>query len=188
MGVLLAVVLAASLVWYLAGVVEARPVVNVGVTLLGFVWVGLLGSFAGLLLHLPYGRHLFLSAVIPTVVADLVAWFAGSQLGAHQFAPHTSPGKTWEGFIAGGIAALVAGAIIGKEVSPWGGVVHGLELGLVVAIVAPLGDLVQSMVKRDLRLKDSGAFLPGHGGLLDRFDSLLFVLPATYFLVAVLHL
>jgi len=186
--VLMVVVLAASLVWYLGRVVEARPVVNSAVTLLGFAWVGLLGSFAGLLLQAPYGRHLFLSAVVTTVVADIAAWFAGSQFGSHPLAPHTSPGKTWEGFIAGGIAALVTGAVIGRYLSPWGGLLHGLELGLVVAIVAPVGDLVQSMVKRDLRLKDSGAFLPGHGGLLDRFDSLLFVLPATYFLVAVLHL
>ena len=186
--VMLVAVLAASLVWYLARVVEARPVVNVAVTLLGFAWVGILGSFAGLLLQAPYGKHLFLAAVVPTVVADMAAWFAGSQFGSHQLAPHTSPGKTWEGFIAGGIAAVVAGAVIGKEVTPWGGILHGLELGLVVALAAPVGDLVQSMIKRDLRLKDSGALLPGHGGLLDRFDSVLFVLPATYFLASVLHL
>jgi phosphatidate cytidylyltransferase len=186
--VLFVVVLGASLVWYLVRVVEARPVVNVAVTVFGFAWVGALGSFAGLLLHAPYGKRLFLAAVIPTAVADMAAWFAGSQFGSHQLAPHTSPGKTWEGFVAGGVSALVAGALIGKYLSPWGGIVHGLELGLTVAIVAPLGDLVQSMVKRDLRLKDSGNLLPGHGGLLDRFDSLLFVLPATYFLVAVLHL
>lgn len=103
-------------------------------------------------------------------------------------APHVSPGKTWEGVIAGGVAALVAGVVIGSQVAPWGGARHGIELGIVVAVLAPLGDLVQSMIKRDLRLKDSGAFLPGHGGLLDRFDSLLFVLPATYYLATVLHL
>jgi phosphatidate cytidylyltransferase len=103
-------------------------------------------------------------------------------------APATSPSKTWEGFAAGAIAALVAGAVIGNQVSPWGGVRHGLELGLVIAVVAPVGDLVQSMVKRDLRLKDSSSLLPGHGGLLDRFDSLLLALPATYFLATALHL
>jgi phosphatidate cytidylyltransferase len=182
------VVLFASLVWYLGRVVEARPVVNVAVTVLGFAWVGALGSYAGVLLQATDGRHLFLGAIIPTVVADLVAWFVGSRFGTHPLAPATSPSKTWEGFIAGGIAALVAGAVIGNRLSPWGGMKHGLELGLVVAVVAPIGDLVQSMVKRDLRLKDSGALLPGHGGLLDRFDSLLFVLPATYFLVVVLHI
>jgi CDP-diglyceride synthetase len=186
--VVLVVVVCASLVWYLARVVEARPVVNVAVTVFGFAWVGILGSFAGLMLAAPRGEHLFLGAVIPTVVADLAAWFAGSRFGSHQLASAISPSKTWEGFVAGGIAALVAGAVIGSRVSPWGGVRHGLELGLVIAVVAPVGDLVQSMIKRDLRLKDSSSLLPGHGGLLDRFDSLLLVLPATYFLATVLHL
>ncbi len=158
------------------------------VTVFGFAWVGVLGSFSALLLRAHLGSHLFLGALVPTVVADMGAWFVGSRLGRHPMAPTISPSKTWEGFIGGGIAALVAGAVIGSRVSPWGGIRHGLELGLVVALVAPLGDLVQSMVKRDLRLKDSGALLPGHGGLLDRFDSLLFVLPATYFLVLVLHI
>ena len=186
--VMFVVVVAASLLWYLVRVVDARPVVNVAVTVVGYAWVGVFGSFAGLLLKAPYGKHLFLAAVVTTVVCDVAAWLVGSAFGSHLMAPRTSPGKTWEGFVAGGVAALVAGAIIGKEVTPWGGATHGLELGLMVAIVAPLGDLVQSMVKRDLHLKDSGSLLPGHGGLLDRFDSLLFVLPATYFLVAVLHL
>ena len=186
--VILVVVVCASLVWYLARVVEARPVVNVAVTVFGFAWVGILGSFAGLMLAAPRGEHLFLGAVVPTVVADLAAWFAGSRFGSHPLAPAISPSKTWEGFGAGGIAALVAGAVIGSQVAPWGGVRHGLELGLVIAVVAPVGDLVQSMIKRDLRLKDSSSLLPGHGGLLDRFDSLLLALPATYFLATVLHL
>jgi phosphatidate cytidylyltransferase len=186
--VVIAVVVCASLVWYLARVVEARPVVNVAVTVLGFCWVGVLGSFAGLLLAAHHGSHLFLGAIVPTIAADVVAWFIGSQFGSHPLAPAVSPSKTWEGVIAGGIAALIAGAIIGNQLAPWGGARHGLELGLVVAVVAPLGDLVQSMLKRDLRVKDSGSLLPGHGGLLDRFDSLLFVLPATYFLAEALHI
>lgn len=186
--VVAAVVLGASLVWYLARVVEARPVVNVAVTFFGFAWVGLLGSFAGLLLAAHKGEHLFLGAIVPTIAADVAAWFAGSRFGSHQLAPRTSPGKTWEGVIGGAVAALVAGAIIGKEVAPWGGLRYGLLLGALIAIAAPLGDLAQSMLKRDLRLKDSGALLPGHGGLLDRFDSLLFTLPVTYFLAVALHL
>ena len=183
-----ALVVMATLTWYLVRVVEARAVVNSAVTLFGFVWVGGLGSFAGVLLAQHHGAGIFFGAVVPTVVADMVAWFAGSRFGSHPLAPTVSPGKTWEGFLAGAVAALVAGAVVGKFVVPWGGASRGLVLGLVVAIAAPLGDLAQSMVKRDLRLKDSGALLPGHGGLLDRFDSLLFVLPATYFLVTVLHI
>ena len=87
-----------------------------------------------------------------------------------------------EGFIGGLIAAVIVGAIVGKEVTPWGGMRHGLVLGLIVGIVAPAGDLFESMIKRDLGVKDSGSALPGHGGLLDRFDSLLLALPAAYYL------
>ena len=188
LSVVFVIVLAASLVWYLARVVEARPVVNIAVTVMAFAWVGVLGSFAGLLLQARFGERLFLGAIVPTVVADVVAWFAGSRFGSHPLARSISPGKTWEGVLGGGAAAILAAAIIGSRVAPWGGVRHGIELGLVIAVVAPVGDLVQSMVKRDLRLKDSGSLLPGHGGLLDRFDSLLFVLPATYYLATVLHL
>ncbi len=186
--VVFALVVGASLVWYLARVTEARPVVNVAVTLLAFAWVGVLGSYAGLLLQAHDGKHLFLAAVAPAVAADVVAWFVGSRVGQHQLAPRTSPSKTWEGLAAGAFAALVAGVVIGKNLAPWGGLKHGLELGVVIAIVGPVGDLAQSMVKRDLHLKDSGRLLPGHGGLFDRFDSLLFALPATYYLAVVLHL
>lgn len=186
--VVVTVVLVASFVWYLARVVEARPVVNAAVTFLVFSWVGILGSFAGLLLAAHKGSHLFLGAVVPTVACDIAAWFAGSRIGTHHLAPHTSPGKTWEGAIAGAIVAVIVGAVIGHELAPWGGLRHGVELGVVIAIAAPVGDLVQSMVKRDLHLKDSGVLLPGHGGLLDRFDSMLFVLPAVYFLAIALHL
>ena len=186
--VVFVVVVGASLVWYLAGVAEARPVVNVAVTVLAFAWIGMLGSYAGLLLQASSGKHLFFGAVVPAVAGDVAAWFIGSRFGQHTLAPSTSPGKTWEGLVAGGVAALAAGAVIGRELAPWGGVRHGLELGLLIAIVGPVGDLAQSMVKRDLHLKDSGSILPGHGGLFDRFDSLLFALPAAYYLAIVLHL
>lgn len=186
--VVAAVVLGATFAWYLVRVVEARPLVNAAVSFLVFAWVGVFGSFAGLLLQAHEGSHLFFGAVVPTVLCDVAAWFVGSRLGAHHLAPHTSPGKTWEGAVAGALVAVVAGAIIGHELSPWGGLRHGLELGILVAVAAPLGDLVQSMLKRDLRLKDSSALLPGHGGLLDRFDSLLFVLPTVYLLALALHL
>lgn len=177
-----------TLLWYLLRVVEARPLINVAVTVVAFVWVGVLASFGGLLLRSHGGRGLFLGAVLVTVVADMLAYFVGRSLGSHQLAPRTSPGKTWEGVIAGGVAALIAGAIIGRELSSWGGLGHGLLLGLVAAVVAPVGDLGQSMIKRDLGVKDSGSILPGHGGLFDRFDSLLLVLPAAYYLAVCLKL
>jgi phosphatidate cytidylyltransferase len=183
-----AVVFVATMLWYLLGVVDARPVANVSATLMIYLWVGFLGSFAGLLLRAPNGRGLFLGAVLPTVAADVVAYVIGSRIGSRTLAPDVSPSKTVEGVIAGGVAALVVGAIVGSQVTPWGGIKHGLLLGLVVAVVAPVGDLFESMIKRDLAVKDSGSALPGHGGLLDRFDSLLVVLPAAYFLASLFNL
>lgn len=179
-----ALTFAGSMVWYMLRIVDARPLANIAVTNLMFIWVGLLGSFGALLLRAHDGRGLFLGAVIVAVGADVAAYFAGSQLGNRSMAPSVSPGKTWEGAAAGLLAALIIGAIIGKAVDPWGGMKHGLVFGLLVGIVGPIGDLSESMIKRDLGIKNSGNLIPGHGGLLDRFDAVLFVLPVAYYLAA----
>jgi phosphatidate cytidylyltransferase len=186
--VVLAVVLCASLLWYLARVTEAPPVVNVAITVTGFAWVGLSASFSGSLLQAPMGPHLFLGAVVPAVAAGSAAWLARGRPGSRSVASGANPSKTWRGFVAGGTAALLAGAVIGRQVAPWGGVLHGLELGLLVAIVAPGGSLVYAMVKSDLRSKGPAVLLPGNRGFLDYLSSLLFVLPAAYFLATVLHI
>lgn len=181
-----------SFLWYFFGVVRARPTVNVAVTLFVFLWVGVLGSFAALLLALPdrEGIAFLLGAILATAGYDIGGLFFGKQMGSRPLAPEISPTKTVEGLLGGMAAAvfvavLVVGVVPG--ISPWTSG-KALLLGLVVAVVAPLGDLCQSMVKRDLGVKDMGALLPGHGGVLDRFDSLLFVLPATYYLVQLLDL
>jgi phosphatidate cytidylyltransferase len=180
----LAVVLvfAGSMMWYLLRIVEARPLANVAVTTTAFVWVGVLGSYSALMLRGHHGKGVLLGAVVVAIAADIAAFVAGRWIGSRPMAASISPGKTVEGFVGGLIAALIVGAIIGKELTPWGGLRHGLELGLVVGLVAPAGDLFESMIKRDLGVKDSGSTLPGHGGLLDRFDSILLVLPAAYYL------
>ena len=174
-------VFAGAMTWYLMGIVEARPLANAAVTTSTFVWVGVLGSYAALMLRSHHGKGLFLGAVIVAVVADIAAFLVGRAVGSRAMAPNVSPGKTVEGFTGGLIAAIVAGAIIGKELAPWGGMKHGLVLGLVVGVAAPLGDLMESMIKRDLGVKDTGSVLPGHGGLLDRFDSVLVALPAAFY-------
>jgi len=174
-------VFAGAMTWYLMGIVEARPLANAAVTTTTFVWVAILGSYASLMLRSHHGKGLFLGAVVVAVVADVAAFLVGRAVGSRAMAPNVSPGKTVEGFTGGLIAAIVAGAIIGKELAPWGGMKHGLVLGLVVGIVAPLGDLLESMIKRDLGVKDTGSVLPGHGGLLDRFDSVLLALPAAFY-------
>ncbi len=175
-----------AMLWYLTGVVKGRPLMNVAVTVLGFFYVGILGSFAALLLTAPHndGIGLLLGAVLTTSAYDAGAFFAGRAFGRTPLAPDISPGKTVEGMIGACAATLVAGIIVG-QIAPWD-LKRGVALALVVMVVAPLGDLCESMLKRDLGVKDMGAILPGHGGVLDRIDALLFVVPATWYLMRIL--
>ena len=178
-----------ALLWFMFGVVRARPTMNVGVTLLGVIWVGFLGSFAALLLRAPERRGIafLLGAIIATVAYDVGAMVVGARSGRTPLAPEISPNKTWEGIMGGAGAALLASVLIVGRIHPWD-LGSSLALGLVIAFMAPLGDLSQSLIKRDLGVKDMGTLLPGHGGVMDRFDALLFVLPATYYLVRLLQL
>ena len=189
----LVLLVAGSFIWYLARVEPAAdPVSGLLSTVFVFVWIGALGSFAALLLNpnlFPdrHGIAFVLAAVIVTVTDDVASLLIGSAMGRHQLAPSISPNKSWEGLIGGGLAAILVSVVVVHFIHPWT-VGKALVFGIVVAIVAPLGDLSQSMLKRHLGLKDMGRLLPGHGGLLDRFDGLLFVLPATYFVVKAFHL
>lgn len=191
-GVVIAITTVAALLWYLLGVERGRPTVNLAATIVGFVWVGVLGSYAALLLspHLFPNRHgeaFFLGAVLATVAYDVGALVVGARQGRHRMAPSVSPNKTWEGMIGGVVTCLVvSGALVGR-IHPWG-TANALALGVVVCVLAPLGDLCESLVKRDLGIKDMGSILPGHGGVLDRLDALLFVIPATFYLVRLLHI
>jgi phosphatidate cytidylyltransferase len=170
--------------WYLTEVVHARPTVNIALTMLVFVYVGVLGGFAGMLLKDSDGVGWVAGVVICAVGYDVVAWFVGSQMGRTPLLPRISPNKTLEGLLAGAGAAIVLGGFVGAILHPWAdyGVGAGLLLGILVAVTAPIGDLAESMLKRDLGVKDLGAILPGHGGVLDRFDGILFALPAAFYL------
>ncbi len=189
--VLIALSVAGTMCWYLVGVTRRNVVANMSVTLLGIGWIAGLGAFAGLLLDptaFPdrHGVAYLLGAAVATVAYDVGGYVVGSRLGKHKLAPAVSPNKTWEGLVGGSAAAFIVSIAIVSQVSPWS-VGRAFLLGLVVAVVAPIGDLVESMIKRDLNLKDMGTLLPAHGGVLDRVDALLFVLPATYFLVRLFH-
>jgi phosphatidate cytidylyltransferase len=184
---------AGAFIWYLARVEpSAEPVTGLTSTVFVFVWVGVFGSFTALLLDpnvFPdrHGIAFILAAVIVTVADDIASLLVGSSMGRHPLAPSISPNKSWEGLIGGALAAILVSVVVVHFIHPWT-VSKALVYGVVVAVVAPLGDLSQSMIKRNLGIKDMGRLVPGHGGVLDRVDSLLFVVPATYFVVKALNL
>ncbi len=181
-----------TLVWYLFGIERGSPVAGTAATLLTVGWVSLLGAYAGLLLSpstFPdrHGIAFLLGAIIATVANDVGALVIGGWLGSHPLAPKISPNKTWEGLFGGTVFSILFSTVVVGSIHPWSASNAAL-LGVVVAVVAPLGDLCESLLKRDLGLKDMGRLLPGHGGVLDRVDALLFVLPATYYLVRALNI
>jgi phosphatidate cytidylyltransferase len=180
-----------TVLWYLVGVTRAQPTNNAAVTIFGVAWIGLLGSFAALMLKFPNGRGMLIGVIVATVAADVAGFATGRRMGRTALAPEISPNKTVEGLVGGAVGAIVASVVV-LHLNPWGlapwDMGSALALGVVVAVAAPLGDLCESMVKRDLGIKDMGSVLPGHGGLLDRFDAMLFTLPAAYYLIRLLEL
>ena len=171
----------------LNGISETRApaTVAIGVTVLGSAWIGLGLSFAVLMRDLPDNARLATFTVLLCVfAADTVAYFGGRVFGRHKLAPALSPGKTWEGFVLGTAAAvLVAFFALYQDRNTYLSIAEALALGVVVALAAAAGDLFESALKRDMQVKDTGRLLGGHGGMLDRIDSLLFAIPAGYYLI-----
>ncbi|SCL51552.1 phosphatidate cytidylyltransferase [Micromonospora citrea] len=149
------------------------------------VYVPFLGGFAALLAAVPEDGHLrVLATLVAVVLSDTGGYAAGVSFGKHPMAPSVSPKKSWEGFAGSVTAAALGSALLLWllfDVAPWWGAVFGLA----VSGAAVLGDLAESMIKRDLGVKDMSNLLPGHGGLMDRLDSILFALPTAYLLLAV---
>jgi len=136
---------------------------------------------------------LLFAAILVTVVYDTGAWFVGRSIGRTPLSAH-SPNKTLEGVIGGAVISIVVAVVVLTtfNIAPWGdspgGFADVIVLGVVAAVAATLGDLCESMLKRDLGVKDMGSMLPGHGGILDRFDGLLFVMPAVWCAGLTLHI
>ncbi|MEV5212043.1 phosphatidate cytidylyltransferase [Micromonospora sp. NPDC053740] len=149
------------------------------------VYVPFLAGFAALLAAAPGDGHLrILATLIGVVLSDTGGYAAGVSFGRHPMAPSISPKKSWEGFAGSVTAAALGGALLlwlMFEVAPWWGALFGVA----VSCAAVLGDLAESMIKRDLGVKDMSNLLPGHGGLMDRLDSILFAVPTAYLLLAV---
>ncbi len=179
-------VMLAGLLWFLFGVDHEQVAADLGITVLGVLYVGGLGSFAALILRAPGvdTTRVLLGAVVAVVAHDVLAYVVGGNAGRTPLMPHVSPNKTVEGMLAGSLGAVIASVIFNQMLggNPWEGLGLSLQLGLVVAVLGPLGDLTESLLKRDFGVKDMGTILPGHGGMLDRFDTLLFCLPGVYYL------
>lgn len=186
--ILVVVTIATLFAWHLVGADgDARVVEGVGVSLLGIGWIVGFGSFGALLLSLPGGRGMLFAAIIAAVFYDIGGYAVGRSMGTRSFSD-ASPNKTVEGLVGGCLVSIMVVLIViglfglapfGAQ--PFDSPSAALKVGLFAALAAPLGDLCESLIKRDLGVKDMGSLLPEHGGLLDRFDALLFVLPAVYF-------
>jgi len=181
--------LATALVAFvLYGVSDARPsaTASISLTLLGVVWVG--GGLGCLMLlrAIPDdGRLVVFTVLIAVFADDTAAYFVGRTIGRHKMAPRISPGKSWEGFVGGTVAAMAV-AFFAMYDQGYLTDLEALALGATVAFSSTLGDLFESAIKRDLGVKDSGRVLAGHGGMLDRIDSILWAGPAAFYLVLAL--
>jgi phosphatidate cytidylyltransferase len=165
----------------------ARPsregvTVAMAVTVFGIAWIGVPFAHAVLLRELPdHGAGLLIDVLVATFVADTAAYAGGRMFGRHRLAPELSPNKTLEGlafgFIGGAMGFWFAGLY-----QDWLSGADALLMGAVIALVAPMGDLFESMIKRDLDVKDTGRAFGPHGGMLDRLDAVLFTVVAGFYL------
>ena len=191
-GIVLAIFAFAAALWFIAAYEGGRPESAFLFLLLGPVYVGFLLGHGLAIYDLSsgiegadnVGRNWLLFTLAGTSASDTGAYAVGRVIGRHQMTPTLSPNKTWEG-AAGGVAAsvlamMVVGALFDLGVAPWQHAVAAVA----VAVAAQAGDFFESFLKRQADVKDSGSIMPGHGGLLDRIDSMLFTLPAVYYLVA----
>jgi phosphatidate cytidylyltransferase len=180
----LALTVIAALIWRMP---KGSPgfVRDVSASLAIIAYVPLLGSFTALMLAGENGGSRVVAFLLIVVMNDVGGYVAGVLFGKHQMAPKISPKKSWEGFVGSvvfGIAAGVLMAVYGLHVQFWVGILLGVSL----VAVGTCGDLIESMIKRDLGIKDMSSFLPGHGGVMDRLDSLLLAAPVAWLIMYLL--
>jgi phosphatidate cytidylyltransferase len=180
----LALTVLASLIWRMPGG-STGYVKDASASLFIIAYVPLLGSFAALMLAGGNGGTRIVTFMLIVVMNDVGGYIAGVLFGKHPMAPKISPKKSWEGFVGSllfGTAAGVCMAIFGLGVPFWVGII----LGVALVAVGTCGDLIESMIKRDIGIKDMSSFLPGHGGIMDRLDSLLIAAPVAWLIMYVL--
>jgi phosphatidate cytidylyltransferase len=172
-----------------AAVSETRQSTTVAIaaTVFGAAWIGLGLGHLLLVRELDtYGRLALLTILLTVFLTDTFAYVGGRIAGRHKMSPVVSPGKTWEGFVVGAVAGVLTTFVALYKEAIFADTWRALALGAVIVAAATLGDLFESLVKRDLGTKDTGRLLLGHGGVLDRIDSLLFAAPAAYFTILAL--
>jgi phosphatidate cytidylyltransferase len=177
-----------ALAFLLKVISEARQAAtaSIGATVLGAAWIGLGLSFLLLVRELPeHGRLALFTVLLAVWAGDTFAYFGGRLIGRHKMAPTTSPGKTWEGLVVGSIATVFV-TFVALYKQDFLSIAESIVLGAVLVVAAPAGDLFESLLKRDMQVKDTGRLLGGHGGVLDRVDALLFAGPAAYFAILAL--
>jgi phosphatidate cytidylyltransferase len=173
------------LAFVLQAISEARAAATAAIsaTVTGALWIGGGLGFMILLRGIPHhGRLALVTLLVAVWAGDTFAYFGGRLLGRHKMAPSTSPGKTWEGFVFG-TAATIFVAFVALYKQHFLTIRESIVLGVVLALAGPIGDLFESLLKRDAGVKDSGNLLGGHGGMLDRLDAFLFAAPAAYFTI-----
>jgi len=172
-----------SLIWLLLHPQKERAFTGWAWTIGGILYIGWLLSYLVALRGLDAGRNWVFFAFFVTFASDTTAFFVGRAWGKHHLAPHISPGKTWEGAIAGVFGAIIVSLLfiiptpLRLPLIYW----QAILLGLLVSLFAQLGDLVESLLKRNMGVKESGKLLPGHGGFLDRIDSVVFAGVVVYY-------
>jgi len=176
--------------------IESGPMPNMAITILGIVWIGVLGCFAALIVrisNIPFaddiGTDTLVLLAIGVVANDIGAFVVGSATGRTPLREWISPHKSFEGLVGGTVATIGVLVAIGiaDRSDTWNSPGDLLLLAIVISVTAPLGDLTESMFKRNLDVKDFGTIVRGHGGVLDRFDGFLFTLPAVYYLLQYLQ-
>ena len=163
---------------------KEKPFLNIAVTIFGVIYVALPFAF---LMEIGHFKHVYEAKIILGILFliwcnDTFAYLAGSLFGKHKLFFRISPGKTWEGFIGGAFAVIILASFMTKILPNIRGIetLDWLIIGTIIFSVGTLGDLIESMFKRSINVKDSGTLIAGHGGILDRFDSLLFSVPFIY--------